>query len=81
MKKTLLVAIVAALFAAGATASTLPSLIRPHGSTQSLTFDDLGTGGGTPNSGSYAPGGTISFDILVTYAGIIHRQFVLVRSS
>ena len=47
MKKTLLVVIVTALFAAGASAGTLPeSLIRPHGATQSLTFDDLGLGGG-----------------------------------
>ena len=70
MKKTLLVVIVAALFAAGANASTLPSLIRPHGpGTQSLSFDDGGTGGGGANSGSYAPGQTISFDIFVTYSG------------
>ena len=70
MKKTLLVVIVAALFAAGATASTLPSLIRPHGpGTQSLTFNDNGTGGGGNTSGTYSPGDTISFDIFVTYAG------------
>jgi hypothetical protein len=69
MKKTLLVLIVTALFAVGATASTM-SLIRPHGpGTQSLIFNDLGTGGGTSTSGTYMPGQTISFDISVMYSG------------
>jgi hypothetical protein len=70
MKKTLLVVIVTALFAAGATAATLPdSLIRPHGGTQSLTFNDLGLGGGGASSGTYAPGGTFSFDVSLTFSG------------
>jgi hypothetical protein len=64
MKKTLLVIIVTALFAAGAYART-----RPHGSTQSLAFDDLGTGGGTANSGSFGANATFSFDVFVTYMG------------
>ena len=54
MKKTLLVVIVTALFASGAVAVTQPdSLIRPHGTSQSLTFDDLGLGGGDATSGTY----------------------------
>jgi PEP-CTERM motif len=70
MKKTLLVVIVTALFAAGATAVTLPeSLIRPHGATQSLTFDDLGLGGGTANTGTYMAGDMFSFDVLLTFNG------------
>jgi opacity protein-like surface antigen len=70
MKKMLLVVIATAVFAAGAIAGSLPnSLIRPHGASQSLTFDDLGLGGGTANSGSYAPGSTFSFDVLLTYSG------------
>jgi hypothetical protein len=70
MKKTLLVVIVTALFAAGATAGTLPSsLIRPHGTSQSLTFDDLGLGGGDATHGTYMPGTTFSFDVLLTFSG------------
>ena len=70
MKKTLLLVIVTALFVAGANAGTLPSsLIRPHGTSQSLSFDDLGLGGGGANSGTYAPGQTFSFDVLLTFAG------------
>ncbi len=68
MEKTLLVVIVTALFAAAATAG-IPSLIRPQGPSQSLSFDDLGLGGGTSNSGTYAPGDTFSFDVLLTYSG------------
>jgi hypothetical protein len=70
MKKTLLVVIVTALFASGAIANTQPnSLIRPHGTTQSLTFDDLGTGGGGASSGTFGQSGTFSFDVLLTFAG------------
>ena len=70
MKKTLLVVTVTALFVAGANAGTLPaSLIRPHGTTQSLTFDDLGLGGGGPASGTYSPGSTFSFDVFLTFNG------------
>jgi opacity protein-like surface antigen len=70
MKKTLLVLTVTALFAAGATAGTLPSaLIRPHGTSQSLTFDDLGLGGGDATHGTYGPGSTFGFDVLLTYSG------------
>lgn len=70
MKKTLLVVIVTALFAIGATAGTLPnSLIRPHGNSQSLTFDDLGLGGGTSTSGTYQMTDTFSFDVLLTFNG------------
>ncbi len=68
MKKTLFVVIVTALFAVGATTGTA-SLVRPHGATQSLSFDDLGLGGGTANSGTYAPGDTFSFDVLLTFNG------------
>jgi PEP-CTERM motif-containing protein len=70
MKKTLLLVIATALFTAGANAGTLPaSLIRPHGTTQSLTFDDLGLGGGSSTSGSYSPGSQFSFDVFLTFAG------------
>jgi hypothetical protein len=70
MKKTLLLVIVTALFASGAIAATQPnSLIRPHGTSQSLSFDDMGSGGGGPNSGTFAPGGTFSFDVFLTYTG------------
>ena len=64
-----LVVIATALFATGAVAATLPdSVIRPHG-TQSLTFDDLGLGGGDASSGTYAPGSTFSFDVFLTFQG------------
>jgi hypothetical protein len=70
MKKTLLVVTVAALFATGAKAGTLPaSLIRPHGQSQSLAFDDLGLGGGSANSGTYGPGDAFGFDVLLTFSG------------
>ena len=70
MKKTLLVVIVTALFAAGASASSIPSLIRPHGpGSQSLTFDDLGLGGGTATSGTYGINDTFSFDVSLTFSG------------
>ena len=35
--------------------------------SQSLTFDDLGLGGGTPTSGTYNSNDTFSFDVLLTY--------------
>ena len=70
MKKTLLLVIATALFAAGANAGTLPdSLIRPHGIDQTLTFDDLGLGGGDATSGTYMQTDTFSFDVILTYAG------------
>jgi hypothetical protein len=69
MKKTLLVIIVTALFAAGTTASTVPSLIRPHGQSQSLTFNDLGLGGGDATHGTFNQNGTFSFDVSLTFAG------------
>ena len=34
---------------------------------QSLTFDDLGLGGGTPTSGTYNSNDTFSFDALLTF--------------
>lgn len=37
--------------------------------TQSLIFDDLGLGGGTPTSGTYLPNDTFGFDIYLSYAG------------
>ena len=37
--------------------------------TQSLTFDDLGLGGGTAASGTYNPNDTFSFDVLLTFNG------------
>ena len=37
--------------------------------TQSLTFDDLGLGGGTANSGTYNSTDTFSFDVLLTFSG------------
>lgn len=67
MKKTLLVVIVTALLATGASA-TQP-LIRPNGTSQSLTFNDLGLGGGDATHGSYAPGSTFSFDVNLTFQG------------
>ena len=72
MKKTLLVVVVTALFAVGASAGTLPSsLIRPHGHTQSLSFDDLGLGGGGASAGTYNGRRpvTFSFDVNLTFAG------------
>lgn len=68
MKKTLLVVIITALFAAEATAG-IPSIIRPHGPSQFLSFDDNGAGGGGANSGTFAPGSTFSFDVFVTFSG------------
>ena len=69
MKKTLLVVIVTALFAAGAMASNPYSIIRPHGPSQILTFDDLGLGGGGATSGTYGQNGTFSFDVSLTFQG------------
>ena len=70
MKKTRLVVIVTALFAIGANAGTLQdSLIRPHGTDQFLTFDDLGLGGGDATSGTYMQNDTFSFDVILTYNG------------
>ena len=37
--------------------------------SQSITFDDLGLGGGTANSGTYNSTDTFSFDVLLTYSG------------
>ena len=37
--------------------------------SQSITFDDLGLGGGTANSGTYNSTDTFSFDVLLTYDG------------
>lgn len=37
--------------------------------SQSLTFDDLGLGGGTANSGTYNSTDTFSFDVVLTYSG------------
>jgi hypothetical protein len=69
MKKTLLVVIVTALFTAGAMANNPQSIIRPHGTSQSLTFNDLGLGGGGPASGTYSPGQQFSFDVSLTFNG------------
>ena len=69
MKKTLLVIVVTTLFAAGATANTLPSLIRPHGQSQSLTFNDNGLGGGDSTHGTYNQNGTFSLDVFLTFSG------------
>jgi hypothetical protein len=59
MKKTLLVTIVCAMFTAGAV----------YGQTQSIAFDDLGLGGGAGNEGTYSPGDSFSFDVILTFAG------------
>ena len=40
-----------------------------QGNTQSLSFDDLGLGGGTATSGTYNPNDTFSFDVLLTFDG------------
>ena len=37
--------------------------------SQSLTFDDLGLGGGTATSGTYNPNDTFSFDVILTFQG------------
>jgi PEP-CTERM motif len=37
--------------------------------TQSLSFDDLGLGGGTATSGTYNQNDTFSFDVYLTYSG------------
>lgn len=37
--------------------------------SQSITFDDLGLGGGTANSGTYNSTDTFSFDVRLTYSG------------
>ena len=42
-------------------------------SFQTLTFDDLGLGGGTATSGTYAPGSTFSFDVHLTFGGYNSR--------
>ena len=36
--------------------------------SQSIAFDDLGSGGGSATSGFYLPGSTFSFDVLLTYS-------------
>jgi hypothetical protein len=58
MKRTLLFLILLLTF-------TRPSL--EAGSLQSLTFDDLGLGGGTATSGTYNSNDTFSFDVLLTF--------------
>ena len=68
MKKTLFVVIVTALFAAGATIGTA-SIIRTHGATQFLTFDDNGQGGGDGTHGGYQAGSTFSLDVFLTFNG------------
>jgi hypothetical protein len=57
MKKTLFIAILCAMFASGAA----------YGQTQSLSFQN-DTDGGAGNAGSYAPGQSFSFDIMLTFA-------------
>ena len=37
--------------------------------SQSLTFDDLGLGGGTATSGTYNSNDTFSFDVILTFNG------------
>ena len=59
MKRTLLFFILLFTF-------TRPSSADP---TQSLTFDDLGLGGGTATSGTYNSNDTFSFDVLLTFNG------------
>ncbi len=39
------------------------------GTLQSLTFDDLGLGGGTSTSGTYNSNDTFGFDVLLTFNG------------
>jgi hypothetical protein len=60
MKKTLLFFIVLLTL-------TGPVLGQTH--TQSLSFDDLGLGGGTATSGTYNQNDTFSFDVYLTYSG------------
>lgn len=60
MKKTLLAAILLLALA-------WPVLGQKH--TQSLTFDDLGLGGGAADSGTYDQNDTFSFDVYLTFAG------------
>lgn len=49
----------------------LLTFARPSsaGIGQSLTFDDLGLGGGTGTSGTYNSNDTFSFDVLLNYKG------------
>ena len=61
MKRTLLFLILLLAF-------TWPSAAGQI-NTQSLTFDDLGLGGGTAASGTYNPNDTFSFDVLLTFNG------------
>ncbi len=58
MKRTLLFFILLLSF-------TWPSAGQSN--TQSLAFDDLGLGGGTPTSGTYNSNDTFSFDVNLTY--------------
>ena len=58
MKRTLLFLILLLTF-------TWPSLAGL--ASQSLTFDDLGLGGGTATSGTYNSNDTFSFDVLLTF--------------
>ena len=44
-------------------------LAAGQSNTQSLTFDDLGLGGGTASSGTYNSNDTFSFDVLLTFNG------------
>jgi hypothetical protein len=45
------------------------SAFGQKGHVQSLTFNDLGMGGGTANSGTYQSTDTFSFDVLLTFSG------------
>ena len=61
MKRTLLFFILLLTFTWPSSGGQTPS--------QSLTFDDLGLGGGTATSGTYNSNDTFSFDVLLTFNG------------
>jgi hypothetical protein len=54
---------------------TFASPALGQSSSQTLTFDDLGLGGGTATSGTYAPGSTFGFDVVLTFDGYNCRGF------
>jgi hypothetical protein len=60
MKKTLLTTIICVMTAVGAAFGA---------DTQSIAFNDLGTGGGNATSGTYNSSDTLSFDVNLTFAG------------